>query len=225
MSSRAKTPGRSPCGSTRPEEAVISAMDRRQIHARLRCRSKQDGVAAVEFAIVAVVFFLIVFGIIEFARAMYMYNTLAEVTRNAAEAATNISFNDQAGLDLARKRAVLDEKNGKLPFGSPITYQNVRIEYMYLPPKAFALQIMSAASLPTCPASNRVNCMTDPNGISCIRAVQARICKEDAASDTCTPVDYESLIPLIKLPLLLPTSPTIVTAESLGYKTGDAPCS
>jgi hypothetical protein len=203
----------------------MSAINSRQMKPRLRHGFRQDGVAAVEFAIVATLFFLIVFGIIEFARAMYMYNTLAEVTRSAAEAAANTSFNDDGGLDLARKRAVLDEKNGKLPFGSPITYHNVRIEYMYLPPKAFALQIISAGSLPACPASNRVNCMADPNGTSCIRAVQARICKEGAASGTCTPVDYESLIPLIKLPLVLPTSPTIVTAETLGYKTGDVPCS
>lgn len=203
----------------------MSATSPRQVRSQSRLRTKQDGVAAVEFAVVAILFFLIVFGIIEFSRAMYMYNTLAEVTRSAAAAAANISFNDKDGLDLARKRAVLDEENGQLPFGTPITYRNVHIDYMYLPPKAYALQIISAGSLPTCPASNRVNCMADPNGTSCIRAVQARICKEDSGSDTCTPVDYESLIPLIKLPLLLPTSPTIVTAESLGYKTGDVPCS
>ena len=203
----------------------MSATNLRQIRPRLTYGSKQDGVAAVEFAVVAMLFFLIVFGIIEFCRAMYMYNTLAEVTRHAAAAAANISFNDKDGLDLARKRAVLDEDNGNLPFGSPITYRNVHIDYMYLPPKAFALQIIAAGSLPTCPVKNRVNCMSDPNGTSCIRAVQARICKEDSGSETCTPVDYESLIPLIKLPLLLPTSPTIVTAETLGYKTGDVPCS
>jgi hypothetical protein len=184
--------------------------------------ARQNGTAAVEFALVAVVFFSIVFGIIELARAMYMYNTMAEVTRSAAHAAASVSFNDGDALNLVRKRAVLDEANGHLPFGHPVTFNNVRIEYLYLPPQTSALQLIPQGSMPSSPARNRINCMTNPNGIGCIRAVQARICQEGAAGGACTPVIYQSLVSIINFPLRLPMALTIVSAESFGYKAGDS---
>lgn len=188
-------------------------------------RPKQGGATAVEFALVVIIFFLIVFGIIEIARLMYMFNTLAEVTRRAARAATNIAFTDQPALDLARKQAVLDEQSGALPFGQPITFQHIRIEYLYLGPMGGGqeLQIIPAGSMPSSPAQNRLNCMTDPDGMNCIRAVQARICLEGTAAGACTPVPYQTLVPLIRLPVRLPTSLTIVKAETLGFRTGDTP--
>jgi hypothetical protein len=189
---------------------------------RKKTRSNQDGVAAVEFAIVVIVFLIVVFGILEIARAMYMFNTLPEVTRRAARAAANISFNDVAALNLARKRAVLDEASGILPLGNPITYENIRFEYLYLPSKAPELKPIP--SMPSCPAKNRLNCMADPNSTSCIRAVQASVCQEGQGGSSCTPVNYQPLFPLINLPLTLPTSKTIVATETLGYKTGDLPC-
>jgi hypothetical protein len=187
-------------------------------------KPRQDGVAAVEFALVVIVFFTIVFGIMEIARALYMFNTLAEVTRSAARAAASTSFKDANALDLARKRAVFNETSGELPFGAPITYKNIRIEYLYLPLKATDLQLIPAGALPSCPAQNRRNCIIDPNSASCIRAVQARICEEGQAAGACTPVTFVPLISLIKLPLKLPTSLTIVSTETLGYRAGD-PCS
>jgi hypothetical protein len=195
---------------------------------KVKCglRPRQAGVAAVEFAAVFTVFLAILFGIIEFARAIYMYNTLAEVTRRAARAAANIDFRDGNALDLARKHAVLDDTSGVLPFGNPITYQNIRIEYLYLGSKGSGqeLQLIPGGSMPGCPAKNRVNCMTAPNSVACVRAVQARICQEAASGGACTPVPYQSLTGLVSLPLTLPMSTTIVSAETLGYVTGDTPC-
>ncbi len=189
-------------------------------------RRNQEGVAAVEFALVIIVFLLVVFGILEFARALYMINTLAEVTRRAAHSAANISFKDDDALDLARKHAVFDDVDGALPFGVPITYRNIRIEYLKLRYKSPELEIITSAALPTCPARNRLNCMKDPNSTTetCIRAVQARICQEGQNGDTCTPVQYQTIFPLISLPISLPTSLTTVPAETLGYRTGDIPC-
>ncbi len=196
-------------------------------YARSAPKRNQDGVAAVEFALVVILFLICIFGILEIARAMYMFNTLAEVTRRAASAASHTSFRDDAALELVRKRAVLDEASGRLPFGAPITYQNVRIEYLKLRAKWPELEIITPKSaLPTCPARNRLNCMKDPNSATetCIRAVQARICQEGAGEGPCTPVQYQTIFPLISLPLTLPTSLTTVTAETLGYKSGDLPC-
>lgn len=202
----------------------MSATDTRRLKPGCANRPNQSGVAAVEFAIVAIVFFMIVFGIIEIARAMYMFNTLSEVTRNVARAAANISFLDGDALDAARKRAVFSEIKGELPFGSPITYENIRIEYLYLGSKAISLELIPTGAMPSCPARNRLNCMNNPYSSSCIRAVQARICKETAKTGTCTPVTFQPIVSLIDLPLKLPTSLTIVNAETLGYRAGDTPC-
>lgn len=203
----------------------MPANSSRAIRTKAKGRSRQDGVAAVEFALVVSMFLLLVFGIIEFARLMYMYNTLSEVTRSAARAAANISFTDDSALNLARRRAVFDEDEGILPFGTPITSDHIRIEYMYLGVKGggLELQIIPSGSMPASPARNRVNCMADSTAINCIRAVQVRICQEGNTAGTCTAVPYQTLMPLVSLPLTLPTSLTIVTAESLGYQVGDTP--
>ncbi|MDD5329659.1 MAG: TadE/TadG family type IV pilus assembly protein [Sulfuricella sp.] len=50
----------------------------------MRSTRKQIGAAVVEFALVLLPLTLIVFGITEFGRAMYQYNTLVKATRDAA---------------------------------------------------------------------------------------------------------------------------------------------
>ena len=203
----------------------MSANNLHRIRIRSKKKSGQNGVAAVEFSLVVGMFLVLVFGIIELARLMYMYNTLTEVTRATARAATNIAFTDNDALNLARRRAVFNEETGVLPFGSPITWQHIRIEYLYLASTGGSqeLQPIPPGSMPPSPAQNRVNCMADPTGISCVRALQVRICREGNAAGACTPVTYQTLMPLISLPLPLPTSLTVVTAETLGYQTGDTP--
>ena len=47
----------------------------------------QRGVAAVEFALIASLFFTLLIGIIEFSRVLFYWNTAAEVTRLAARTA------------------------------------------------------------------------------------------------------------------------------------------
>jgi hypothetical protein len=47
-------------------------------------RKKQRGVAAVEFGILIIPLTLMLFGLTEYARAIYQYNTLAKATRDAA---------------------------------------------------------------------------------------------------------------------------------------------
>jgi len=187
---------------------------------------REAGTAAIEFALVVPLFLLMVFAIMEFARAMYMFNTMAEVTRRAASGAANVDFNNSSALDVVRKRAVLNEDSGRMPIGEPITYKNVHIDYLYLGPKGSGLELQEipAGSMPSCPAKNRVICMQDPYSTSCIRAVRARICVEDSGTAGCTPVQYQPMIRLIQLPLRLPTSATIATVESLGYQADASPC-
>ena len=50
-------------------------------------RAKQTGTAIVEFAIIASVMLMILFGVIEFGRVMFVGNALAESTRRGARLA------------------------------------------------------------------------------------------------------------------------------------------
>ncbi len=74
---------------------------------------KQSGAALVEFAGVALVFFMIVFGIIEFARAFFIYNTLIEATRRGARVAAICPPNDE-GKSEVRKVVSFDGNFGFL---------------------------------------------------------------------------------------------------------------
>jgi Flp pilus assembly protein TadG len=48
------------------------------------CRSKRRGVAAVEFAVIAPLFFLLVFGMIEFGRAVMVQQIITNASREGA---------------------------------------------------------------------------------------------------------------------------------------------
>lgn len=201
-------------------------MNKRFVGARHR---SQRGVAAVEFSVVALVFFMVAFGIVELARIIYMYNTLADVTRSAARSAANIDWRNTTQLDQARWRAMLRDSAGELAFGAPITDDYIRIDYLYLAKDASgAITMAPVSAMPECPARNRHNCQTSPYTSAataagtCVRLVRARIC--DPYSTGCGRVNYRMLLPLINLEVPLPTSTTLVTAETLGYQPGNADC-
>lgn len=200
------------------------AIDRRQHRPRHRPGVKQKGVAAVEFALLASVFFLLLFGILEIARALYLINTLQEVTRRAAAMAANSRF-DADTLNTIRQQALFTDVNGNLALGAPITPAYLKIDYLSLSRDSTtgALTAQPASPMPTCPASNMLNCLTNPYGPSCVRLVRVRICDPNG-QDECTAVPYQTLFPLVNLSLLkLPRSETVVPAQSLGY-TGSMPC-
>lgn len=55
---------------------------------------RQAGVAAVEFALVCMVFLVLLFGIMEMGRLLFYWNTAAEATRWGARLAVVCDFND-----------------------------------------------------------------------------------------------------------------------------------
>jgi len=183
----------------------------------------QSGVAAIEFALLAIVFFMVVFGVIEIARAMYIFNTVQESTRRAASAASLVSHRDTSALDRIRQNAVFRTSPGHLIFGAPVSDQSVRIDYLALvrAGNALVLTEIPEGSLPTCPRENRRICMNNPNAANCIRFVRARIC--DEGSD-CTPVRYTPIIPLLSLTVGIPRSTTIHVVESFGSMPEGTPC-
>lgn len=175
------------------------------------------GVVTLEFALALPVFLLFVFFMLEAARAMFLWNTLQEVTRRAARNAAVTDFSCASAMTALRRNAVFRDSDGPLLIAGGITQDNVVIDYLWQD-GAGALQPLAGA-LPAGPAQNRTNCMVNPGGGSCIQFVRVRICSLDG----CAPVPYEPLLPWLPMPAVtLPTAATVVRAESLGYRTGAA---
>lgn len=76
-------------------------------------RERERGTTVAEFAMVALVFFTLIFGIIEFGRLLYTHNALADATRRGARFAVLHS-----GLTEADKVRVRNE----VVYGSNATY-------------------------------------------------------------------------------------------------------
>ena len=187
---------------------------------------RQAGVAAVEFGILAVLFFTMVLAVIELARVMFVFNTLYEVTRHAADAAAFTSHRDTNALDRIRQRAVFRDSPGDLLISAPVSDESVRIRYLALlraSNGAMTMQEIPASSLPTCPRDNREICLADPNAGNCIRFVSASIC-DDADQDECDHVVYRPFLPLITFPVGLPKATTIRAVESFGSMPEGTPC-
>lgn len=185
----------------------------------------QRGVAAVEFALLVAVFLSFLVGVMELSRAMFVYQTLQEVTRRAASAAAQADFSDTNRLDRIRQYAVLRSTPGELPLGAPVTDLHVRIEYLALLRDTAGRLTMTPIprdALAASPALNRQVCNLNPNSPSCIRFVQVQICNPDSAA-TCGRVPYQLMLPLLSFDLYLPRATTISVAESLGYEPGQAP--
>jgi hypothetical protein len=106
---------------------------------------KQKGTAAVEFALICLLFFTILFVIIEFGRMMYVYNTMQEVTRSGARAAVV-----------------------RIPAGAEVTADDMTIEYLN---QAGA----TASPLPDDPGDNLAACGDPGRVSACIYSVRVSI--------------------------------------------------
>jgi hypothetical protein len=190
-------------------------------------RGRQRGTVTAEFSLVSLIFFTFMFAVMEMARAVYLLNTLQEVSRRAAALAAVTDFSDPAAMAAVRQQAVFRDTPGALLLGDPITDAYVHIDYLSLAYNSgggLALTPIPTASLPACVARQRLNCTTDPNGGSCIRFVRVRLCAPGSADGACNPIQYQTLVPLVSFAATLPVSTTIVRAESLGMRPGSPMC-
>jgi hypothetical protein len=186
-------------------------------------RTRQAGSAAVEFSLVSILFFTVVFGTLELARMEFLLNTLEEVTRRAAAAAANVDYRDAAEMRKVQADAVFRSSPGPLALGDPVTADNVKIDHLSVSKATWDLKHME--TLPACPAGNRSNCMTDPHGDNCIRFVRARVCTSMDDAGSCLPLPYKMVFPFFDLSgIKLPAAETIVPAGSLGATIGSIPC-
>ena len=192
---------------------------------RVACkgRTRQTGTVAIEFALVAIIFFTVVLATLELARMEFLLNTLVEVTRRAAAAAANVDFRDATALRKVQTDAVFRTSSGPLALGTPVTSDNVKIDYLSMSKATWNPTHMS--SLPTCPAANRLNCTTDPNADNCIRFVRARVCDSMDSDGNCTKLTYQMVFPFFDLfGMKLPAAETIVPVGTLGATPGAMPC-
>jgi len=182
-----------------------------------RPRKTQAGTAAVEFALVAIVFFIFVFGVIELARLLFVFNTLHEVTRRAAAAAVNVYPRDSDAMDQVRQYAILRNTQGNLVLADPVTDKHIRLEYL-----RFDLSVIPQASWPDDAGANRQVCMMNPRAPTCIRFVQARVC-DPAETSQCNKVASQMILSLIDFRVPFHRATTILPVESLGYIPGTPP--
>ena len=195
----------------------------------MRTDRARRGIVTIEFALLLTFFLTLVFFLIELAHALYLWNTLAQVTREAARAAAMTDPADAGAMAALRQRALMsDAAAGTLPFGAPLNADYLRIDYQWVD-AAGNVGSVSPAALPPCPLQQRINCLDAPHGARCIRLVRVRVCLP-GSTDTCAPVPYPPLLPVLdalftnaQLPLNLPLSETTVLAESLGQVPGQDP--
>ncbi|PIL41666.1 TadE/TadG family type IV pilus assembly protein [Massilia psychrophila] len=191
------------------------------------CRRKrlQRGAAAVEFALVIVAFFIVVFGVIELARLMFLFNTLQEVTRRAATAASNTDFTNAGKLNNVRQSAIFRSSAGGLVLMKELTDESIRIDYLWVRREtdgALTMMPIQAGALPSSPAANRRGCLVDPNSESCIRIVRARVC-QSGISPNCEPMQFQGIVPLLNFSMPLTIATTLAKAESLGISSNATP--
>jgi len=173
----------------------------------------QRGALTVEFALTVVLFLTLIFVIMEVSRLMYLWNTVQEVARQAARAASVSDFSSAAAMDRVRQQAIFRDSPGKLALGGDIDDSYVRIDYLSLDSGG---QMHPLPFLPPCPMQN---------GTGCVRFVRARLCLPGDDASVCAPVPYQPMVSFLGIvPLMLPTSDTVVVAESLGYRPGLASC-
>lgn len=199
-------------------------LDRRAVAPPAPAKARQQGAFSVEFAIVFLIFLMLVFGALELARIMYVFNTVQEVTRVAASKAATADFSHDETLKEIRQAAVFDRVGGKLPAASMITADHVTIDYLSLQNDAsgkMSMESITSGDLPTCPARNKLICTANMASPSCIRLVRVRICKPGT---NCEPVPYSPGFPFFPVLINVPMATTIVKAQSLGYTHGMELC-
>jgi len=161
-------------------------------------RHQQHGAAAVEFALIAMLFFTLLLGILEFGRLFYLYNTVQEVTRRAAREAV-VRWVDEMD-DAAEVESLVLFGGTSLPAGVEITAANINIEYL-------TVSGGTPTPFPGSAADNISACLSGPDG--CIAFVRASI-------TGATYVPMIGLFPFLAVPI--PASTVTMPAESMGYR-------
>lgn len=178
---------------------------------------RQRGAAAVEFALVAVLLIVLLLGIVELGRFLYLFDSAQEVTRRAAREAVVRNFSP-AEQGRIQRAAVLQDEGGSgpvsFPAGGEITNEVVNIEYL----NVNQVPVISM-SMPSDPGDNVAACLDPARAInSCIRYVRVCIRQIAGKCDGSNPVPYAPMIGWFSfLGVAIPVSTVTMPAESLGF--------
>lgn len=157
----------------------------------IRLGRRQHGLTTVEFAIVGTVFFVILFGVIEVGRALFVWNAIAEATRRGARVAAVCPPN-HGGV----ARATVFSNNPGDVADSPILYNlttaNVTVTYLEAQD-------------------------TDADGVDDTLAVTGGAFPIDYVQVEITGYQHTLLIPLLTRTITVPPFITTLPAESLGW--------
>lgn len=176
----------------------------------VRERLRQGGVAMVEAALLIGLFFTLLLGVFELSRLLFLWNTLANVTRRAAATvAVSAPSADHSA-------ALTGVAFGGVPLSVPsIDGSYFRVEYLNAATQAVATPVSAT--------DNLRNCAQDPQGASgCARYVRVRLCEPDLGSD-CAQVSFQPLFLVAgvgAIEIRFPTFETVVPVGSLGYRPG-----
>src|SRR5258705_81974 len=119
----------------------------------------QRGAAAVEFALLAIVFFMVLLGAMDFGRLMYVWTTTQEVTRHAAREAVVRDFTSAEIAAIQREAIFRGGSTGiaYLPAGVEISNTTVKIVYLTVDVGGNRVAI-TAGNMPADPADNVSAC-------------------------------------------------------------------
>jgi Flp pilus assembly pilin Flp len=126
----------------------------------------QRGAAAVEFALVAIVFFMLLIGIVEMGRVLFTWNAAAEATRYGARVAVVCGIDDAAILSrMQRIMPALTETNvsvSYVPSGCSVANcQQVSVSIVNVPVTTFipraAMTLMVPSFATTLPRESMLN--------------------------------------------------------------------
>ena len=157
----------------------------------LNSRKNERGTTIAEFAVVALLFFIIIIGIIEFGRLLYTHNALTDAARRGARFA---ALHKEIEEDLVKREVVYGSRAGEenpTPLINGLTVDMVEVEYLGKP-------LNPEGTLRTAFGTNL--------GTTTVKIVDYR---------------YNLLIPLIGRELTLPEYSTTLTAESAGQSPGN----
>jgi Flp pilus assembly protein TadG len=163
----------------------------------------QRGAAMVEFALIALLFFMILFGIIEFARAFFVYNTLVEATRRGARVAAVCPVS-AGGITQVKQVTIFDTPGGSSTPLLGLTENNIRVSYFN--------SAMAVVASDTSPLASVIDPVYDQ-----IAFVQVSI---DQGANA---FQHTLIIPLIYDSFNVPSITTVLPSESLGRVTNANP--
>lgn len=168
---------------------------------------KQRGVATVEFALVALLFFTLLLAIIEICRMLFIFNTMQEMTRRGAREAV-VRWISTADQNTIKTIAVFGDTtiafnpNTSMPASPDVTATNITITYLQKD------GVTEVTAFPADPGDNLSACGDSTRVANCIYSVRVSI----------TGATFTPMIGLFNfLTMPLPTSEVTMHAESLGF--------